>query len=76
MKISQCDKILDYIKREGAITPLEAMAELGCMRLAARVADLKKRGHPIVKRTVVRQNRYGEPVKIAQYELEEVSDDG
>ena len=47
MKEKQTEKILDYMRTHGSITPLEAMIELNCMRLASRISDLKKEGHVI-----------------------------
>lgn len=46
--MSQELEILSHIKRTGSITPLEALNEYGCMRLAARIFDLRSRGHNIV----------------------------
>ena len=34
--------------RPQGITPLEALDDLGCMRLAARIAELREAGHNIV----------------------------
>ena len=47
MKEKQTEKILRYMRSHGSITPLEAVLELDCMRLASRIADLKKEGHLI-----------------------------
>ena len=44
---TQCKKILKYMKVHGSITPLEALSSCGCMRLAARISDLKKAGFDI-----------------------------
>ena len=45
--MSQASKILTHLKRR-PITPLQALKLYGCMRLAARVADLRGRGHKII----------------------------
>lgn len=68
--MTQCERILKYMEDHGSINPMQAMKELGVMRLAARVADLKKAGHQISRRTVTGRNRYGEPVSYAEYRLE------
>lgn len=47
-KMSQCDQILQFMKTHGGITQAEAVAHIKCYRLAARIADLKKRGHLII----------------------------
>lgn len=43
-KKTQCERILDYISDFGSITSFEAMRDLGCMRLASRICDLKRQG--------------------------------
>ena len=49
-KMSQCDQILQYMRTHGGINPDEAIQHIKprCFRLAARIADLKKRGHIII----------------------------
>ncbi len=42
VKKTQKQKILDHLKMFKTITPLEAMKEYGCMRLAAVVYKLKE----------------------------------
>lgn len=68
---TQCDRVLKYMRDFGSISQLEAMRDLGVMRLAARVADLKEDGHTITRKMVKKKNRYGEPVSFAEYRLEE-----
>lgn len=45
--MKQNDAILDYIQRNGSITALQAVRDLGIMRLASRVNELRALGHPI-----------------------------
>ena len=47
---SQNEMILDHLKRWGAISPGEALDMYQCMRLAARIAELKADGQRIVTR--------------------------
>lgn len=68
--MTQCERIFKFMKEHGSINPMQAMKDLGVMRLAARVADLKKAGYKISRRTVTGRNRYGEPVSYAEYRLE------
>ena len=70
-KPTQNQRILDYIERHGSITALEAMRDIGCMRLAARIADLKELGYPIVSETVTVDNRYGEKCHVKKYRMED-----
>jgi hypothetical protein len=68
-KPTQTALILDYMERFGSINPLEAMMDLGCMRLAARIADLRSQGHLIKGKIVDGVNRFGEPVHFSEYSL-------
>ena len=65
--MTQCQKILKYMDDFGSITPLEAMNDLGVMRLAARISDIKKMGIEISKDTASGRNRYNKPIKFARY---------
>ena len=47
MKLSQNMRILEYIKRHGGITSLEASDVLRITRLSARICDLRRMGYPI-----------------------------
>lgn len=67
--MTQKERILDYIKTFGGITALEAMRDLGIMRLASRVTDLGKDGITIERSWVNDKNRYGEPVRYLRYYL-------
>ena len=67
----QNDRVHDYLKQFGTITQLDAIRDLGVMRLASRVSDLKKKGVPIVTNMVGVNNRFGETTRIAEYRLNE-----
>lgn len=69
--MNQEQRILDYMKEFGSITPLDAMKEFGIMRLASRISDLKKRGYKITREYEKGVNRYGERTKYARYILKE-----
>lgn len=69
MKPTQCQLILEYMKTYGSITPLEALNDIGCMRLASRINDLRQQGIAIGRRTKTSKNRYGESVSFAEYYL-------
>ena len=45
--MSQEKQILGYLQSRGSISPLEALEEFGCFRLAARIADLRAKKHNI-----------------------------
>ena len=69
--MTQCDRVLRYMQDFETINPLQALGDLGVMRLGARIWDLKQAGYPISRRMVTGKNRYGEPVSFAEYRLEE-----
>ena len=71
MKATQAERVLEYIEEKGSITQLEALQELGCMRLASRISDLKKLGYPITSNVEAVKNRYGENCYIKRYSLRE-----
>lgn len=68
-KPTQNARILDYLEKHNSITQLEALQELGVMRLASRVSDLKRKGVDITSTTETVVNRYGEKCKIKRYSL-------
>lgn len=69
---TQCSRIVSYMQDFGSITQMEAISELGIMRLASRISELKKNGYDIEKRMVKGKNRYGESVSWASYSLAKV----
>lgn len=68
--MTQCEHILRHMQDFGSITQAEAIAEYGCYRLAARIADLKAAGYNISSRIETGKNRYGERISFARYTLE------
>lgn len=73
--MTQCEKIIDYISVNGSITPLDALREFGCMRLASRITDLKQQGYEIRKTMEKNKNRYGDVVRYARYTLKGVNNE-
>ena len=71
MKSTQCDKVLQYMRQFGSITQLQALQDIGCMRLASRISDLRGQGYAIGRRIKTSKNRYGDSVSFAEYYLEE-----
>jgi hypothetical protein len=61
--MSQTADILRHLKRK-AITPLEALDMYGCLRLAARVNELRNSGHDVKTRTITQGRK-----QFAQYYL-------
>lgn len=70
-KKTQCERILDYISDFGSITSFEAMRDLGRMRLASRICDLKRQGYSFIAKPEKGKNRYGEKISYSRYFLEQ-----
>ena len=70
-KATQAQRVLDYIDEFGSITQFEALKDLGVMRLASRISDLKKQGYPITSTVETVKNRFGENCHIKRYSLRE-----
>ena len=68
-KMTQCERILRHMKDCGPIDPMTAIKEYGCMRLSARINDLKGMGYPIRTKRVTNKNRYGESTNYCVYSL-------
>jgi len=69
-KPTQNERIISYMNQFGSITQLEALQDLGVMRLASRISDLRRLGYPIVSDTETVKNRYGEKCHIKRYRME------
>ncbi len=61
--MSQTEKILSHLKRR-PLTPLQALEHYGCFRLAARISDLRNKGHRITTEIIERNGK-----RIARYRL-------
>ncbi len=66
---TQAERILDYMHEHGGITQFDALKELGVMRLASRISELRRNGHEISSKMVKVKNRYGETCRVKRYSL-------
>ena len=64
---TQCERILNYMYKHGGITQYEALEEIGVMRLASRVSELRRNGYGITSKMVKVKNRYGETCRVKRY---------
>ena len=69
MKQTQCEQVLEYMRKFGSITQFEALRDIGCMRLASRISDLRYQGYAIGRRMKTSKNRDGDDVYFAEYYL-------
>lgn len=71
MGMTQSELVLRYIETFGSITQWQALADLGVMRLASRVNDLRKQGYPIQTETIEGYNKFGDKTRYARYRMGE-----
>ena len=69
MKITQKDRILEYIRKFGSISSFEAYANLGITQLGARIDQLKKEGYEFKTEWESNTNRFGEKTDYKRYYL-------
>ena len=68
-KPSQCQQIVDYMNRYGWINPMDAIINVGCYRLTARISDLKKKGYLIIDEWMEVPKRGGGTTRVKRYRL-------
>lgn len=64
----QNDRVLARLK-SGPLTQMEALRELGVMRLAARIGELREEHEIVTDMVTVTSRRTGEPTRVARYRL-------
>ena len=69
MKISQKDRIINYIREFGSISSFDAYADLGITQLGARIDQLKKEGYEFKTEWESNTNRFGEKTDYKRYYL-------
>lgn len=67
--MTQAQRIKDYIRQFGSITPLDAFRDLGITKLATRVSEMRAAGEQIESDWMEVENRFGEKVKFKRYRL-------
>lgn len=67
--MTQNEQILLHLKEHETITAVEAF-DYGILRLAARIADLRRQGHKITSTLVKRKKQNGDTVQYSVYRLE------
>jgi len=66
-KITQRDRVLQYMREHNGITAYEAVKEVGCLQLSARICELQKEGHMFSTELIKNVNRYGDPCHYYKY---------
>lgn len=68
--MTQNERVLAYIDQFGSITTLEAVRDLGVLRLASRINDITRSGVKIKRETIAVKNRYDEQTYVTRYSRE------
>lgn len=75
--MTQRERVLEYIRKHGSISSMEAFHELGVTRLASRISDLsRKEGYVFRRKYEKKKNRFGQPVHYMRYSLPDESEAG
>lgn len=69
MKETQCDKVLEYMRRFGSIHKFDALEDIGCKNLSSVISELRHKGHVIGRRTGHGKDRHGHDLWFAIYYL-------
>lgn len=69
MKITQRDRVINYIRKFGSISSWEAYKDLGVTQLAARIKELKKQGYEFKTEWESSTNRFGDKTEYKRYYL-------
>ena len=63
----QCQRVLDYMRKNGSITRRESNIFLSCSNLPGRIYDLKAAGINIADRMETSVNQFGEKCSFKRY---------
>ena len=66
---TQCERLLEHLKLGLPLTAHKALYGYSCLRLAARIHDLKQMGHQIERTMVQVPTRNGGTARVAEYRL-------
>lgn len=68
--MTQKKRVLEYLRNNKSITPMEAWEKLGIYRLGDAIFKLRKDGHDVQSSLIDVKNRFGESCRVAEYRLE------
>ena len=68
-KPTQEERVIRYMEENGSITQMQALLDIGVMRLASRISALRRKGYVIGSKMVAVKNRYNEPCYVKEYFL-------
>lgn len=67
--MNRAQRVFEYMREFGSITPMEAFRDLGYTRLACAINEMKRDGHNVSKKYETAKNRFGQSVTYARYYL-------
>lgn len=67
MEKSQADKILSHLRTGLPLTPAEAYRRYGCLRLAARIFELRQAGYDVRDDLIPVDTQHGGVAHVAAY---------
>lgn len=67
--MTQRERIYEYLQAGNKLTRLNAWDQLGILEAPARISELRAAGAPIVTTMREVRNRFGEPVKVAEWTM-------
>lgn len=70
MKLTQYDRVLEHLQKNGKLSQKQAIKLYGAYRLSAIIYMLRKDGYRITTNFKSGKNRYGDIVSWAEYKLE------
>lgn len=72
--MTQRERVLEYIRKHGSISPMEAFHDLGVTKLATIISHLsRKEGYVFRRKYEHKKNRFGQSVHYLRYSLPDES---
>ena len=68
-KMNRAERVYQYMREFGSITPMDAIKDLGYTRLACAISEMKRDGHKVKTEIETGRNRWGKPTHYARYYL-------
>jgi hypothetical protein len=68
-KITQRDRVIQFMREHGSITAYEAFTEIACTQLSARICELEAEGYVFDKELIKTKNRYGDNTHYYRYRI-------
>lgn len=67
MKNTQHERIKAILDNGGALTALDALYQVGTLKLSTRISEMIKDGYSVSKTWIKVKNRFGEEIRVIEY---------